>query len=599
MRSGAERRGSSATAPPGSPPPGRGRPAGPDAPPALPPPAAGQPRARDAGDARAQPRPLFPWSKWKKRMSMSSISAATARRPVFDDKEDVNFDHFQILRAIGKGSFGKVCIVQKRDTEKMYAMKYMNKQQCIERDEVRNVFRELEILQEIEHVFLVNLWYSFQDEEDMFMVVDLLLGGDLRYHLQQNVQFSEDTVKLYVCEMALALDYLRSQHIIHRDVKPDNILLDEQGHAHLTDFNIATIIKDGERATALAGTKPYMGKPRQLSPKSSPAPGPSPHSHPVGLQDWACALALKSQHDDGADLTDVPVAAVEHEDQMAPVTPGWADSASLGRGRRELAVPGGKGKGQGPLGRAFLFTPGHSLFLRPVRCPTPEIFHSFVNGGTGYSFEVDWWSVGVMAYELLRGWRPYDIHSSNAVESLVQLFSTVSVQYAPTWSKEMVALLRKLLTVNPEHRFSSLQDMQAAPSLANVLWHDLSEKKVEPGFVPNKGRLHCDPTFELEEMILESRPLHKKKKRLAKNRSRDGSRDSSQSENDFLQDCLDAIQQDFVIFNREKLKRSQELTNEPLPAPETAAPLEATADSEEEPVALPACRSICPSGGSS
>lgn len=58
--------------------------------------------------------------------------------------------------------------------------------------------------------------YSFQDEEDMFMVVDLLLGGDLRYHLQQNVQFSEETVKLYICEMALALDYLRSQHIIHR-----------------------------------------------------------------------------------------------------------------------------------------------------------------------------------------------------------------------------------------------------------------------------------------------------------------------------------------------------------------------------------------------
>ncbi|XP_030660932.1 serine/threonine-protein kinase 32C isoform X2 [Nomascus leucogenys] len=443
MRSGAERRGSSAAAPPGSPPPGRARPAGSDAPSALPPPAAGQPRARDSGDVRAQPRPLFQWSKWKKRMG-SSMSAATARRPVFDDKEDVNFDHFQILRAIGKGSFGKVCIVQKRDTEKMYAMKYMNKQQCIERDEVRNVFRELEILQEVEHVFLVNLWYSFQDEEDMFMVVDLLLGGDLRYHLQQNVQFSEDTVRLYICEMALALDYLRGQHIIHRDVKPDNILLDERGHAHLTDFNIATIIKDGERATALAGTKPYMA---------------------------------------------------------------------------------------------------------------PEIFHSFINGGTGYSFEVDWWSVGVMAYELLRGWRPYDIHSSNAVESLVQLFSTVSVQYVPTWSKEMVALLRK------------------------------------------KGRLHCDPTFELEEMILESRPLHKKKKRLAKNKSRDNSRDSSQSENDYLQDCLDAIQQDFVIFNREKLKRSQDLPSEPLPTPESRDAVEPVED-EVERSALPMCGPICPSAGS-
>nr|XP_010597550.1 serine/threonine-protein kinase 32C [Loxodonta africana] len=370
----------------------------------------------------------------------------------------------------------------------MYAMKYMNKQQCIERDEVRNVFRELEILQEIEHVFLVNLWYSFQDEEDMFMVVDLLLGGDLRYHLQQNVQFSEDTVRLYICEMALALDYLRSQHIIHRDVKPDNILLDEQGHAHLTDFNIATIIKDGERATALAGTKPYMA---------------------------------------------------------------------------------------------------------------PEIFQSFVSGGIGYSFEVDWWSVGVMAYELLRGWRPYDIHSSNAVESLVQLFSTVSVQYAPTWSKDTVALLRKLLTVNPEHRVSSLQDMQAAPSLAYVPWDDLSQKKVEPGFVPNKGRLHCDPTFELEEMILESRPLHKKKKRLAKNKSRDNSRDSSQSENDYLQDCLDAIQQDFVIFNREKLKRSQDSMAEPVPVPEPRDEAEPPADSEVVGSTLPMCGPLCPSAGSS
>uniref|UniRef100_A0A673JKU1 Serine/threonine-protein kinase 32C-like n=1 Tax=Sinocyclocheilus rhinocerous TaxID=307959 RepID=A0A673JKU1_9TELE len=287
---------------------------------------------------------------------------------------DVNFDHFQILRAIGKGSFGKVCIVQKRDTEKMYAMKYMNKQQCIERDEVRNVFRELEILQEIEHVFLVNLWYSFQDEEDMFMVVDLLLGGDLRYHLQQNVQFTEDAVKLYLCEMTLALDYLQSQHIIHRDIKPDNILLDEQGHAHLTDFNIATIIKDGERATALAGTKPYMA---------------------------------------------------------------------------------------------------------------PEIFQSFMSGGTGYAFEVDWWSLGVTIFEVLRSWRPYDIHASNSVESLLQLFSTVSVQYSSCWHKDLVSLLRKLLTVNPEHRFCSLAQMQTAPYLSDVNWDDVHEKKMEPGFVPN------------------------------------------------------------------------------------------------------------------
>ncbi|XP_033885984.1 serine/threonine-protein kinase 32C-like [Acipenser ruthenus] len=421
---------------------------------------------------------MFHWSKWKKRMGANSSS----KRPVFDEKEDVNFDHFQILRAIGKGSFGKVCIVQKRDTEKMYAMKYMNKQQCIERDEVRNVFRELEILQEIEHVFLVNLWYSFQDEEDMFIVVDLLLGGDLRYHLQQNIQFTEEAVKLYICEMTLALDYLQNQHIIHRDLKPDNILLDEQGHAHLTDFNIATIIKDGERATALAGTKPYMA---------------------------------------------------------------------------------------------------------------PEIFHSFVNGGTGYAFQVDWWSLGVTAYEVLRGWRPYDIHSNSTVESLMQLFSTVSVQYASVWSKDMVALLRKLLTVNPEHRFSGLTDMQSSPLLSDVNWDAVYEKKEEAGFVPNKGRLHCDPTFELEEMILESRPLHKKKKRLAKNKSRDNSKDSSQSENDYLQECLEVVQQEFMIFNREKLKKGQEESSQSECQPEAEGA--AADDREAESSTLNMCSSVCSS----
>nr|XP_024101396.2 serine/threonine-protein kinase 32B isoform X4 [Pongo abelii] len=335
--------------------------------------------------------------------------------PVFDENEEVNFDHFQILRAIGKGSFGKVCIVQKRDTKKMYAMKYMNKQKCIERDEVRNVFRELQIMQGLEHPFLVNLWYSFQDEEDMFMVVDLLLGGDLRYHLQQNVHFTEGTVKLYICELALALEYLQRYHIIHRDIKPDNILLDE--HA-------------------------------------------------------------------------------------------------------------------------------------------PEVFQVYMDGGPGYSYPVDWWSLGVTAYELLRGWRPYEIHSATPIDEILNMFKVERVHYSSTWCKGMVALLRKLLTKDPESRLSSLRDIQSVPYLADMNWDAVFEKALMPGFVPNKGRLNCDPTFELEEMILESKPLHKKKKRLAKNRSRDGTKDSCPL-NGHLQQCLETVRKEFIIFNREKLRRQQ------------------------------------------
>ncbi|KAJ3589400.1 hypothetical protein NHX12_010245 [Muraenolepis orangiensis] len=83
---------------------------------------------------------------------------SSSKTPVSDETNDINFDHFQILRAIGKGSFGKVCIVQKKDTKKMYAMKYMNKLKCVERNEVRNVLKELQIMKNLEHPFLVNFW---------------------------------------------------------------------------------------------------------------------------------------------------------------------------------------------------------------------------------------------------------------------------------------------------------------------------------------------------------------------------------------------------------------------------------------------------------
>ncbi|NWV01041.1 ST32A kinase, partial [Upupa epops] len=362
----------------------------------------------------------------------------SSKSPSFDEDEDVSFDHFEVLRAIGKGSFGKVCVVQKSDTKKMYAMKYTNKHKCVERNAVRNVLKELQIMQGLEHPFLVNLWYSFQDEEDMFMVVDLLLGGDLRYHLQQNVRFQEGTVKLFICELVLALDYLQSRHIIHRDIKPDNILLDEHGHVHITDFNIATVLTAETQVTTIAGTKPYMA---------------------------------------------------------------------------------------------------------------PEMFDP--TKPTGYSFAVDWWSLGITAYELLRTRRPYHIRANAPASEIAHVFKTAAVMYPAAWSAGMVSLIKKLLEPNPEKRFSQLKDVQDFPYLSDVSWDAVLQKRVTPAFVPTKGRLNCDPAFELEEMILESKPLHKKKKRLAKKKD-PGQRGSSQGCH--LQKHLETLQRDFIVFNREKAR---------------------------------------------
>ena len=103
-----------------------------------------------------------------------------------------------------------------------------------------------------------NLRYAFQDDEYLFMVLDMMLGGDLRYHLDKMKHFTEPMLQLMVAEISLALDYLHSRNIVHRDLKPDNILLDVKGHCHLTDFNLAVRFRPNQRLTASAGTRPYM-----------------------------------------------------------------------------------------------------------------------------------------------------------------------------------------------------------------------------------------------------------------------------------------------------------------------------------------------------
>ncbi|GAB1862893.1 Protein kinase domain-containing protein [Camponotus japonicus] len=324
--------------------------------------------------------------------------------------EEVNFDHFQILRAIGKGSFGKVCIVQKRDTSgHMYAMKYVHKNECAERGALKNVAREVEILSKLEHPCLVNLWFSFQDEEDLFMVSDLLLGGDLRYHIQQEIVFSEESVVLFVAEIALALDYLQSHKIIHRDIKPDNILLDEEGHAHVTDFNIATVLEDGQLATSMSGTKPYI----------------APEIYMCSCEEY---------------------------------------------------------------------------------------------GVLGYGFAVDWWSLGILAWETLAMERPYPLHSTTSNREALRILQ----EERPTpshWNPSTCDLLDRLLTLAPNARVSSLKELKQTSVMRELDFDRVLNKQIKPPFTPPKDHLNCDPTFELEEMIIETKPLHKKKKRLAKQRS--------------------------------------------------------------------------------
>jgi serine/threonine kinase 32 len=103
-----------------------------------------------------------------------------------------------------------------------------------------------------------NLVFAFQDNEHLFMVLDLMIGGDLRFHLQKNRIFNEKQSKFIISELSCALYYIHSLGIVHRDIKPDNILFDEYGHVHLSDFNIATYFREDKLLTACAGSMAYM-----------------------------------------------------------------------------------------------------------------------------------------------------------------------------------------------------------------------------------------------------------------------------------------------------------------------------------------------------
>lgn len=113
------------------------------------------------------------------------------------------------------------------------------------------------MLEHLNHPFLCNLRYSFQDVEYLYLVVDLMNGGDLRFHIQRKA-FTEDAVRFWMAQLCCALRYIHSQGIVHRDLKPDNVLLDSEGHVHLADFNVASDFKPGKPLTSKSGTLAYL-----------------------------------------------------------------------------------------------------------------------------------------------------------------------------------------------------------------------------------------------------------------------------------------------------------------------------------------------------
>jgi serine/threonine kinase 38 len=280
------------------------------------------------------------------------------------------------LQVIGRGAFGEVRLVQKIDTGHVYAMKILKKSAMVEKEQVAHVRAERDILVEADHTWVVKMYYSFQDAINLYLIMEFLPGGDMMTLLMKKDTLSEDVTQFYIAETALAIDYIHKLGFIHRDIKPDNLLLDVNGHIKLSDFGLCTGLKKSHR------TDFY----RDLSQ--------------VKPMDLANPMDSKRK------------------------------AESWKRNRRQLAY-------------STVGTPDYIA---------PEVFLQ-----TGYNSSCDWWSLGVIMFEMLIGYPPFCSESPQETYKKIMAWKESLIFPAEVPISECAKETIKKFCCDAENRVRSLE----------------------------------------------------------------------------------------------------------------------------------------------
>ncbi|KAJ3792755.1 kinase-like domain-containing protein [Lentinula aff. detonsa] len=174
--------------------------------------------------------------------------------------ETLTIEAFDLLKVIGKGSFGKVMQVRKKDTQRIYALKTIRKAHIAQRPgEITHILAERTVLALVNCPFIVPLKFSFQNPDKLYLVMSFVNGGELFYHLQREGKFDQDRSRFYAAELLIALEHLHGFNVVYRDLKPENILLDYTGHIALCDFGLCKLnMSETEKTNTFCGTPEYI-----------------------------------------------------------------------------------------------------------------------------------------------------------------------------------------------------------------------------------------------------------------------------------------------------------------------------------------------------
>mmetsp|Transcript_45722 Transcript_45722/g.75666 ORF Transcript_45722/g.75666 Transcript_45722/m.75666 type:complete len:458 (+) Transcript_45722:169-1542(+) len=190
------------------------------------------------------------------RLPNDAPSSTGSSKELLADQRMVSLGDFKVKSVLGRGAFATVALVMKKDTKQQYALKSLNKRHVIARHQVQATLTEREILRDAcGHPFIVGLHWAFRSEDCLHFVLDYMPGGDLQGRLLVEGEVPADRARLYVAEITLAVGFLHEKGVIYRDLKPDNVLLDSEGHARLADFGLSKV---SDTASSFCGTQDYM-----------------------------------------------------------------------------------------------------------------------------------------------------------------------------------------------------------------------------------------------------------------------------------------------------------------------------------------------------
>ncbi|KAI3463551.1 hypothetical protein Pfo_020214 [Paulownia fortunei] len=320
--------------------------------------------------------------------------------PIHSSKDRTSIDDFEIIKPISRGAFGRVFLAKKRTTGDLFAIKVLKKADMIRKNAVESILAERDILISVRNPFVVRFFYSFTCRDNLYLVMEYLNGGDL-YSLLRNLGcLDEDVARVYIAEVVLALEYLHSLRVVHRDLKPDNLLIAHDGHIKLTDFGLSKV-----------------GLINSTDDLSGPAVG---------------GTSLMEEDEP-------PLSASEHQQER----------------RKKRSAVG-----------------------------TPDYLAPEILLGTGHGFTADWWSVGVILFELIVGIPPFNAEHPQKIFDNILNRKIPWPRVPDEMSLEAHDLIDRLLTEDPNQRLGAVgaSEVKQHPFFRDINWDTLARQKA--AFVP-------------------------------------------------------------------------------------------------------------------